>query len=80
MSESNKEKHHVLDVKGLSCPYPQYLVLKTMEKLSLGERLEVILDNPPSYKLIQEAAKKKGYKIIVAEQIHEGLWRIILEK
>ncbi len=80
MSEINKEKYHVLDAKGLSCPYPQYLVFKTMEKLSLGERLEVILDNPPSYKLIQDLAKKKGYKIIVAEQISESLWRIVLEK
>lgn len=80
MNKDNKEKYHVLDARGLSCPYPQYLVFKTMEKLSLGEKLEVVLDNPPSYKLIQDLAKKKGYKVIIAEQVNDNLWRIILEK
>lgn len=80
MFKVDKQGYYILDVKGYTCPYPQFLVLKALEKLSQGEKLEVILDNPPSYKLVQEIVKNRGHKVILAEQIRENLWRIIIEK
>ena len=52
-----------LDVRGLVCPFPQLLVLKSLSKLSSADILEVVLDNPPSVKDIPLDLKEKGYKV-----------------
>ncbi len=40
------EKLFTLDVRGLTCPYPQLLVMRSLSNLSLSDVLEVILDDP----------------------------------
>ena len=39
---------YFLDVLGYVCPHPQIYTKKGMEKLSKGEILEVVFDNPSS--------------------------------
>lgn len=51
-----------------------------MGKISQGERLEILLDNPPSVEDIPIAAKKRGYKVLEVTRMHETLWKIVLEK
>lgn len=69
-----------IDVQGYSCPYPLHYTLAEMGKISQGEKLEILLDNPPSVEDIPIAAKKRGYKVLEVTKMHETLWKIVLEK
>jgi TusA-related sulfurtransferase len=61
--QKTAEGLYTLDIRGLTCPYPQLLVMRSLNKLSSEDLLEVILDNPPSVKDIPPALERKGYKI-----------------
>jgi len=64
-----------LDVRGLVCPYPQLLIMRTLHNLSSGERLEVILDNPPSVRDIPPALEERGYDVEVS-RLNSSTWKI----
>ena len=82
MSESKlkkiDEKHYELDVRGLSCPYPQVLVSRALETLSKEVILEVLIDNPPSVRDIPLALEKKGYYTDI-EKIDKILSKLIIQ-
>lgn len=77
---ASEKKLHKLDVRGYMCPYPQLMTIKTLEKISSGEMVEVILDSPPSYKIIQDMAKQRGHEVVSAEKIQDNVWRIVIKK
>ena len=70
------ENSYTLDVRGYTCPYPEFYTARALKQLSLGENLEVILDNPPSCETITIAAQKQGCKVIEVSKISDTLWRI----
>ena len=69
-----------IDVQGYSCPYPLHITLMEMSKIGQGDRLEILLDNPPSCEDIPIAAGKKGYKVLEVTKLDETLRKIVLEK
>ncbi len=69
-----------MDVKGYACPYPQLYTIKTLEELKPGDILEVVLDNPPSYEIVQKTAEKRGCTILSAEKVKDSVWRIVIKK
>lgn len=69
-----------IDARGYSCPFPVILTYRSMEKLSPGNILEVILDNPPSCETIPADATKRGYKVHGVTKIGENVWKIVIEK
>ena len=77
---TEKEGHYILDVKGYSCPYPQYYTIKAIHELKDGEVLEIVLDNQPSFGIVQDTAKKKGYNVLSAEDIGNSVKRILIKK
>lgn len=77
---ASEKKQHKLDVRGYMRPYPQLMTITTLRKISPGETLEIILDNPPSYKIIQDMVKKRGHSVLAAEKLQDNVWRIIIRK
>jgi len=75
-----KEDNYTLDVRGYTCPYPEFYTARALKQLSLGENLEVILDNPPSCETIPIAAKKQGCQVIEVSKISDAQWRITIKK
>jgi len=73
------ENNYSLDVRGLTCPYPQIIVRKALKSLKLGDTLEIDLNNPPSVRDIPLALKDKGYTKIDVSNIEKGTWKIIIK-
>ncbi|MEN2974231.1 MAG: sulfurtransferase TusA family protein [Candidatus Caldarchaeales archaeon] len=71
---------YVLKVLGLPCPYPTLYTIKTLEKIKEDEILEIIFDNQPSTKTIQDVAVERGHKVLSVERLEEALWKIVIKK
>ena len=68
-----------LDVRGLTCPYPQMLTVRVLENLSHDDVLEVILDNPPSVRDVPPALKDRGYEVLEVISLDPNTWKIIVQ-
>jgi len=71
---------YALDVRGYTCPYPQYYTVKALHHILEGESLEVLLDNHPSLGILQDTAKKRGCAVISVEKVEGDAWRILIRK
>ena len=67
-----------LDVKGYVCPHPQMYTKKALQKLSGGDTLHLIFDNPSSGESIIAMVESDGNEIV---ERHEGdgsfMWKIL---
>jgi tRNA 2-thiouridine synthesizing protein A len=74
------EGKYLLDVRGYTCPYPVIYTRKALTKLSSGNTLEVLTDNPPSCENVPRAVKEDGHEVLSVENIGRGVWRITIVK
>jgi tRNA 2-thiouridine synthesizing protein A len=74
------EGKYLLDVRGYTCPYPVIYTRKALTKLSSGDTLEVLTDNPPSRENVPRAVKEDGHEVLSVENIERGVWRITIVK
>jgi tRNA 2-thiouridine synthesizing protein A len=74
------EGRYILDVSGYTCPYPVIYTRKALAKLSVGEILEVLTDNPPSCENVPRAVKEDGHDVLSVENVGRGIWRITIVK
>lgn len=70
----------VLDVRGYVCPYPVIYTRKALARLSPGELLEVLTDNPPSCDNVPRTVKDEGHEVLKVEDVEPGVWRILVRK
>lgn len=68
-----------LDVRGEICPYPVQKVVEALDRLPLGEELEILTDHPPSLEIVRAIAGRRGFTMRV-ENAGAGEWRIILRR
>jgi len=66
--EKKGEGSYVLDVCGYVCPHPQIYCKKSLEKVSAGDVIEVIFDNPSSAETITQMCDIVGHEIIDKKQ------------
>ncbi len=78
-SGSTKQAHHVLDCIGLYCPIPVVKTKQEMDKLAIGEILEVLADDPAAEEDLKAWAKRTGQKILEIEKTDEGM-RFLIQK
>lgn len=66
-----------LDVRGYGCPHVQIYTEKALEKLTGGEALTVVFDNPSSSESIFYFCRARGHEILQRDE-HSGTftWRI----
>ena len=74
-----KPASHVLDCIGLYCPMPILKTRQEMDKLHVGDTLEVLADDPAAEPDLKSWAKRTGQKILNIEKTDEGL-RFLIEK
>lgn len=72
------ENRYELDVRGLACPFPQLIVIKTLNDIPIGDALEVIVDNPPSIREIPPVLEKKGHKVAEISSLDRTTWKMIV--
>ena len=79
-SGSPKRAHQTLDCIGLYCPIPILETRQEMDKLDIGEILEVLADDPAAEDDLKAWAKRAGQKILEIEKTDEGLRFLILKE
>lgn len=81
MAENNlaKRTYRTLDCIGLYCPMPVLNTKEEMDKLAIGEILEVLADDPAAEEDLKAWAKRTGQKILKIEKTDEG-WRFLIQK
>jgi tRNA 2-thiouridine synthesizing protein A len=79
MVNISKESHNILDCIGLYCPMPILKTRQEMDKLGVGDVLEVLADDPAAEPDLKSWAKRTGQKIIKIEKNADGL-RFFIEK
>ena len=79
MVDISKQAHHIVDCIGLYCPMPILKTRQEMDKLGVGDILEVLADDPAAEPDIKSWAKRTGQKILKIEKTDEGL-RFLIEK
>ena len=72
-SSSPKQANQILDCVGLYCPMPVIRTKQEMDKLAVGETLEVLADDPAAEEDLKAWAKRTGQKILEIEKTNEGL-------
>jgi len=78
-SKSQKQTHHTLDCIGLYCPAPVLNTRQEIDKLAIGNVLEVLADDPAAEEDLKAWAKRTGQKILEIEKTNEGL-RFLIQK
>ena len=78
-SSSQKRGHQILDCIGLYCPMPVLKTKQEVDKLAIGETLEVLADDPAAEEDLKAWAKRTGQKILKIEKTNEGM-RFLIKK
>ena len=75
----NSKPNRILDCVGMYCPIPVLKVREELDKLSIGQVLEVWADDPAAEEDIPRLAKRIGQEIL--EMSKDGLkLRFLLKK
>jgi tRNA 2-thiouridine synthesizing protein A len=62
--EKKNEGLYALDVCGYVCPHPQLYTKKALEKMKMGELLELVFDNASSGESIAAMCDLKGNEVV----------------
>ncbi|HEY6417889.1 MAG TPA: sulfurtransferase TusA family protein [Candidatus Binataceae bacterium] len=68
-----------LDLRGVKCPLNWAHAKVRLERMTRGETLELILDDPRGARDIPLAAEAEGYAVTQAAE-KDGVWRLRIEK
>jgi len=69
-----------IDLKGQVCPYTFVRSKLAIEKMQLGEVLEVILDHKPAVENVPRSMENEGQKVLKIDQIGEKEWHLFVRK
>ena len=78
-SSSPKRANRTLDCIGLYCPVPIMNTRQEIDKMAIGEILEVWADDPAAEEDIKAWAKRAGQKLLELEKTAEGM-RFLIQK
>jgi TusA-related sulfurtransferase len=72
-----------VDVRAFSCPITWVKTRMALERLQLGDRLEVLLREGEPLRNLPGSASEDGHRVVAIEPVPgeaAGSWRILLEK
>lgn len=78
MPQTSKPKR-TLDCMGLYCPLPLFQTRAEIDKLEVGEVLEVLSDDPAAEEDLKRFARRTGHEIIRLERKDDRL-RFLIKK
>ena len=67
----------VIDVRGLYCPEPVFRTKIEIEKMTIGERLKVVADDPQSEEDISRWVNRNGHDLISVNKKESDLEFVI---
>ncbi len=69
-----------IDIKGQICPYTFVRSKLAIEKMKIGEVLEIIVDHKPAIENVPKSMENEGQKVLKIEQLNPTDWRIVVRK
>jgi tRNA 2-thiouridine synthesizing protein A len=75
----NRSAKRTLDCSGLYCPMPVLNTRREMDKMAIGDTLEVLADDPAAEEDIKAWAKRTGQELLEIKKTGEG-WRFLIRK
>lgn len=78
--EETKNMDRKLNLRGVTCPINFVRVKLTLEEMEDGQILEVVLDDGEPIQNVPRSIKEEGHKIIKAERLSDGCFRLIIKK
>ncbi len=69
----------VIDARGSYCPGPLMELIKTIKKVPLGEKIELLSSDASSAKDVPEWVKRAGHELVEIKK-EEDYWRIVVKK
>jgi TusA-related sulfurtransferase len=69
-----------LDIKGQVCPYTFVRSKLAIEKMSLGQVLEIVTDHKPASDNVPKSMENEGQKVLKIEQTADKEWHIYVRK
>jgi TusA-related sulfurtransferase len=77
--ENVSQPKRTLDCVGLYCPEPLFQTRQEIDKIEMGEVLEVLSDDPAAEEDLKRFAKRAGHEVLALEK-KEGLLRFLIRK
>ena len=77
---SDVKADKTLDIKGQVCPYTFVRSKLAIEKMELGQVLEIVTDHKPASENVPRSMENEGQKVLAIEQIGEKEWHILVRK
>ena len=75
----NRESHHELDCKGLSCPLPILKTRKAMDALASGDILKIFYTDPGPINDMSSWSNSMGH-IILSSDEEDGTYIYLIQK
>jgi len=69
-----------VDLKGQVCPYTFVRSKLAIEKMNVGEVLEIILDHKPAVENVPKSMENEGQKVLKIDQTGEKEWHVFVRK
>ena len=69
-----------LDIKGQVCPLTFVRSKLAIEKMAIGEVLEIIVDHRPAAVNVPRSMEHEGQTVLGVEQTGETEWRLFVRK
>jgi TusA-related sulfurtransferase len=69
-----------VDIKGQICPYTFVRSKLAIEKMNLGEVLEIVTDHKPASENVPRSMENEGQKVLKIDQTGEKEWHIFVRK
>ena len=66
-----------IDVRGLFCPEPVFRTKIEIEKLSMGDLLKIVSDDPESEEDISRWVSRNGHELVSVKKMQQDLEFII---
>jgi tRNA 2-thiouridine synthesizing protein A len=77
-SDSKADK--TVDLRGQVCPYTFVRSKLAIEKMNVGEVLEVVFDHKPASENVPRSMENEGQKVLKVEQTGEKEWHVFIRK
>lgn len=80
MAEDELKVDQRLDIRGQVCPMTFVRSKLALEKLALGEVLEIVVDHQPASVNVPRSMEHEGQTVLRVEQTGRAQWRICVRK
>jgi TusA-related sulfurtransferase len=69
-----------IDIRGQVCPYTFVRSKLAIEKMNVGEVLEIVLDHKAAVENVPKSMENEGQKVLKIDQPAEKEWHIFIRK